>query len=342
MNRRIAFTAGAVLLLVAVLVAIRHGPVELGWATILEAVAVEVGISSPGDVSLRERVIVWHLRLPRVLTGAFVGASLALSGALLQGLFRNPMASPGILGVSSGGALGATTAIALGLGARTIWAVPLSAFAGALAAGFAVYALATERGRTPIPTLILCGLAMNAVTGALTSLVLSLSVRDFELAGQILFWLMGGLTNRTWEHVAVVAPFFALSAVGATMFPRELNLLVSGEESALALGVDTASVKRWILGISAAAAGAAVAVAGVIGFVGLIVPHMVRLVIGPDHRSLLPACAIAGALFVVSIDLLSRLLLGGEEVRLGILTSALGGPFFLLLLLRHRSRAEVL
>jgi iron complex transport system permease protein len=218
--------------------------------------------------------------------------------------------------------------------------VPLCAFGGALAAAFAVYALATRAGRTPIATVVLCGLAVNSIAGALTSLVLSLSVADWELGRQIVWWLMGSLTDRRWEHVLVVAPFVCVAAPAAALLPRELNLLMLGEESAEALGVDARRVKRLALTLAAATAGAAVAVSGIIGFVGLMVPHLVRLVVGPDHRRLLPLSLVAGALLLSSMDLLSRAWGGAGEIRLGILTSGLGGPFFLLLLLRCRRRAE--
>ncbi len=331
------------LLVVTMTLGITSGPADLSWDKVADVLLVETGLRSPeaANISQQERAIVWYIRLPRVLTGALVGAALALSGALLQGLFRNPMASPGVIGVSMGGALGATSAIALGLGALSIWAVPGMAFGAALLTAFQVYALSTHRGRTPIATLILCGLAINSIAGALTSLVLSFSVREWEIGRQILFWLMGGLTNRTWEHVFMILPFFVVCVAASLCFSRELNVMMTGEESALALGVNTAQTKRWILTVAAGAAGAAVAVAGVIGFVGLLVPHIVRLLLGPDHRRLLPASMLAGAVLLTGMDLLSRSILAGEEIRLGILTSGLGGPFFLYLVLRHRKRTEV-
>ncbi len=344
MRSRFVLVLCLLLLVATALAGIRYGVADLSYSKILDVVLVETGLR-PEDkttLSAQERAIIWHIRLPRVLTGALVGAALALSGALLQGLFRNPMASPGIIGVSTGGALGATSAVALGLSSLGLWAVPLMAFSGALLSGFLVYALATRHGRTPLATLLLCGLAMNSITAALTSLVLSFSVQEWELGRQILFWLMGDLSNRTWEHVAMIAPFLAVCAAVSAFFPRELNLMMTGEESAMSLGVDTVRIKRLLLTVAAAAAGAAVAVAGVIGFVGLLVPHIVRLLLGPDHRQLLPASLLAGAVFLMGMDVLARILLRSQEVRLGILTSGLGGPFFLYLILRYRRRAESL
>ncbi|MGH8593415.1 MAG: FecCD family ABC transporter permease [Gammaproteobacteria bacterium] len=344
MRSRFVLVVCLVLLVATALAGIRYGVADLSYSRILDVVLVETGLRPEDQTALsaQERAIIWHIRLPRVLTGALVGAALALSGALLQGLFRNPMASPGIIGVSTGGALGATSAIALGLSSLSLWAVPLMAFNGALLSGFLVYALATRHGRTPLATLLLCGLAMNSITGALTSLVLSFSVREWEIGRQVLFWLMGDLSNRTWEHVAMIAPFLAVCAAASAFFPRELNLMMTGEESAMSLGVDTVRTKRLLLTVAAAAAGAAVAVAGVIGFVGLLVPHIVRLLLGPDHRQLLPVSLLAGAVFLMGMDVLARILLRSQEIRLGILTSGLGGPFFLYLILRHRRRAELL
>ncbi|MGE4158374.1 MAG: FecCD family ABC transporter permease [Planctomycetota bacterium] len=321
---------------------LRSGPASMGWDRIAEVFLVESGLKDAAatDLTEQERVIIWHIRLPRVIVGALVGACLALSGTLLQGLFRNPMVSPSVIGVSAGGALGATAAIGLGLGAMSLWAVPLFSFLGALVSCWLVYLMASRHGRTPIATLLLCGIAVNSIAGALTSLVLSVSVKEWEVGRQILYWLMGSLSNRTWEHIEMITPFFVVSAVGAALFPRELNLLMTGEEPARSLGVDTRMTTRWIIVIAALAAGAAVAVSGVIGFVGLLVPHILRLLMGPDHRRLLPASLVAGAAFLMGMDLIARTMLGSEEVQLGILTAGLGGPFFLYLVLKHRKRAE--
>ena len=229
--KKYALVAGLIALaLLLASLSVRVGITDISSIKILDIILSELGLLTPegAGVSAHERAIIWHIRLPRTLTGAFVGASLALSGVMLQGLFRNPMASPVVIGISTGGALGATSAIALGLGAASIWAVPLSAFGGALLTVVLVSLVASHKGHTPLGALILCGMAMNSIAGALTTLVLSYSVSDFEIARQILFWLMGSLTNRTWEHVFLVAPFFAASAVAAAFFGRELNLMMSG------------------------------------------------------------------------------------------------------------------
>ncbi len=343
MSYRVFLILCFILVLVIALLGIRYGQSEIGWEKISKILLSEVGLISweGTGISEQDRVIIWHIRVPRIITASLVGASLALSGVMLQGLFQNPMASPFVIGISSGGALGATTAIALGLGAVSIWSVPFMAFGGALVAVFMVSLLATHKGRTPIATLILCGIAINSIAGALTMLVLSISVSDFEIARQILFWLMGSLANRTWEHVFLVAPFFFVCAIGAVLFTRELNMMMSGEESAMALGVNTAQTKMWILIISAAAAGASVAVSGVIGFVGLLVPHIVRILVGPDHRRLLPASILAGTIFLMGMDFLARWVSPMHEIQLGIFSAGIGGPFFLYLVMKNRFKTEI-
>lgn len=342
MKGRAAFWIGVAALAATAAAGVRLGPRDLGWTEIGRTILAETGLSKGPAPADEVRAIVWHIRIPRVLVGILAGAVLGLAGALLQGILRNPLASPDVVGVSTGGAVGATAALAAGWAAVSVWAVPLCAFAGALGTAFLVFALATRHGRTPVATVILCGLAINSIGGALVSLILSFSVEDWEVGRQIVYWLMGSLTESSWEHVLVLAPFVTACALGAAFLPRELNLVAAGEESARALGVDTVRVTRGALTLAAAGAGAAVAAAGVIGFVGLLVPHMVRLAVGPDHRRLLPASMLFGALFLSAVDLLGRTLLADTSVRLGILTSALGGPFFLILLLRHRRRAETL
>jgi iron complex transport system permease protein len=326
----------------AVFASLRIGSLEVSSSKIARVLAFQAGLltAERAGVSEEELIVIWHLRLPRLVVAAMVGASLALSGALLQGLFRNPMAGPEVTGVSSGGALGATMAIAAGLGNVSLWAVPLSAFGGAIAAAIVVYALSARRGDAPLASLVLCGLAVSSTAGALSSFVLSLSVQEWDLGRQILYWLMGGLSHRTWDHVAMLAPFLLIALAGSWRIARELDLLAAGEESAMGLGVDVLRLKRGILALAAASAGAAVAVSGIVSFVGLMVPHMARLVVGPSHRRLLPACAIGGATFLIMVDLVCRSMPKGEELRLGILTSGFGGPFFLLLVMRARRRGE--
>ncbi|HRU07636.1 MAG TPA: iron chelate uptake ABC transporter family permease subunit, partial [Candidatus Brocadiia bacterium] len=276
---------------------------------------------------------------PRVLSAALAGAALAFAGLLMQGLFRNPLASPDVLGASSGASLGAVLCIAGGWAARSIWPVPACAFLGALAVVTVVYALASSHGDTPLATLLLAGVAVSAFTGAMTSLVLSLAAsHSWEAAREIVLWTMGGLDARQWKHVLAAAPPMAVSIAAGLVFTRDLNIMLLGEEQARTLGVDTRRLKVCVLAAASLATGAAVAIGGLIAFVGLIVPHLLRLLLGPDHRRLGPACVFGGAVFLVAMDTAARTI-GPTEIRLGILTGALGAPFFLFLLASQRNKA---
>lgn len=288
------------------------------------------------DVSESTQVIVWLVRAPRVVVAACVGASLAVAGAQMQGLFRNALASPDVIGSSSGGALGAVLALSTGLATRSLFYLPIMSFVGALASLFLVYAIATRRGRTPVATLLLAGVAVNALVGAATSFLISLRWVRWEVAQEILFWLMGGLDSRTWQHVWLALPCCAVGLIIAFVYARDLDVLLLGEEAALAVGTEVEKVKRMVITGAALLTGGAVAVSGVVGFVGLIVPHVVRLIIGPKHRRLLPASALVGATFLILTDILARTLNRPEEIRLGIITAVFGAPFFLYLLLRHQ------
>src|SRR6266545_2532501 len=223
----------------------------------------------------------------------------------MQGLFQNPMASPDVIATSSGAALGAVLAIALGFAQLSLFWLPLWAFAGALVSLVLVYSLTTRGGHTPIAMLLLAGVALNALVGALIAFVVTLHGVRFEVAQEILFWVMGGLDSRLWTHVWICAPCIAVGVVVSLLFARELDLFLAGEETAASLGVDVQRVKRVVLVTAALLTGAAVAVSGVIGFVGLVVPHVVRLLVGPAHRRVIPASGLIGATFLVLTDLLA-------------------------------------
>jgi iron complex transport system permease protein len=332
------------LLSVALVAGVAIGSLPISSETVIRVVAAHVvprdwidltGIPEP------EQVIVWLVRVPRVLIAACVGASLAVAGAAMQGLFRNPLASPDVIGCSAGGALGAVLALASGLAMKSLFYLPVLSFAGSLIALFVVYGIATNRGRTPIATLLLAGVALNSLIGAATSFLISVKWVRFEIAQEILFWLMGGLDSRTWEHVWLVVPCLIVGLAITLLYSRDLDVLLLGEDAALAVGTDVESVKRTVICSAALLTGGAVAVSGVIGFVGLIVPHAVRLLIGPSHRFLLPASALTGAAFVVLADLLARTLQRPEEIRLGIITAVFGAPFFLYLLVRRQRASEI-
>lgn len=283
------------------------------------------------------RAVVIDVRLPRVLLAAVAGGGLGVAGAVMQGLFRNPMADPAVIGVSGGSALGAVAALYLVPAAASIYVVPASAFAGGLGCALVVYTLATARGRTEVLTLLLAGIAVGSIANALTSFVLSLAVADWEVGKQMLLWIMGSLEGRTWRHVAMATPLVIGGSLWLGLHTRDLNALLTGEESALSLGVDVPRLKRNLIVMASLVTAATVAVMGIVAFVGLMVPHMVRLVVGPDHRRVIPLSFLLGAVFLVGADLLTRVLPTGE-LRLGVVTALAGGPFFLYLLLRHRRR----
>ena len=325
-----------ILLFLAVIAGISCGSTNVSPATVLRVLAAKIFLLDASNLNETNLTVVWLIRTPRVLTAAFVGAGLAVAGAQMQGLFKNPLASPDILGTSAGGSFGAVLAIAFGLAARSIFYLPLFAFLGALIALFALYAIATQHGKTPVATLLLSGVALNALIGAMTSFVISANFVNYQVSQEVLFWLMGGLDNRTWTHVLIVAPCALTGIAVALFYLRELDILLLGEETATSLGVEIEQTKLIILTNTALLTGAAVAVSGVLGFVGLIIPHVVRLVLGSTHRRLIPASALLGASFLISADLLARTILRPEEMRLGIITAFCGAPFFLYLLLRHR------
>jgi iron complex transport system permease protein len=332
--------SAAVLLLAAATAAVLVGPAAIGAGDVLSmlARALERLLGRTAEGLTWQETVLWQVRLPRVLTGAAVGAALAVSGAVLQGLLRNPLASPSVLGVSSGASLGAVLAIYFGFTARVVWALPLFAFAGAVSTLFLVYSIATHRGRTPVATLLLAGIAVGAFNVAMSSFVLALALESWEAGRTIVFWTMGGLDGRTWDHVMLILPVLLAGLALVLAYSRELDALLVGEISAAAVGVDVARTRLVLLLATSVLTGAAVAVAGGIGFVGLVVPHIVRLLVGPHHRALLPLSALTGALVLVAADLLLRGFFAEHNVPLGVVTAAMGAPFFLFLLVRQQGR----
>ncbi len=337
---RFIFAVLAVLVCVAIVAGVATGSSSIPPGTVIRILAGQVLPENCADltgVSEAEQVIVWLARMPRVLVAACVGASLAVAGVQLQGLFRNPLASPDIIGASSGASFGAVLALASGLAMRSVFYLPIMSFVGALLVLLLVYAIAARRGRTPIATLLLAGVAVNSMLGAATSFLITAKWVRYEVSQEILFWLMGGLDSRTWEHVWLLLPSLAVGICLALLHARDLDALLLGEESALAIGIEVERLKRIIITSAALLAGGAVAVSGLIGFVGLIVPHMVRLVMGPRHRPLLLGSALAGAAFLIIADLLARTIMPPTEIRLGIITALAGSPFFLYLICRQQA-----
>ncbi len=336
------FPLAFLLLLATALASISIGSASIELETVIRVLAGRIlpeGWLSLSGITQQDDIIVSQIRTPRAAVAALAGAALAVAGAQLQGLFRNPLAEPNVIGVSAGAALGAVIAFATNLTAHSSFWIPLLSFAGALVALFTVYSIATRGGRTPIATLLLAGIALGALLSALSSLVISLSFVNFQVATEILFWMMGGLDSRRWLHVWICLPFVAVGLMVALWFTRDLDLLLLGEETSASLGVEVETVKRVILVTAALLTGAAVAVSGMVAFVGLVVPHFVRLILGPSHRILIPASALAGAVFLIACDILARTLHPPLEIRLGVITAAFGAPFFLYLLRSRRKEA---
>jgi len=349
------WSAGLTAALVAVVVvSAAVGPVSLDYVVVgkvlLNALAVPAGVGL-GEHTLRlaggvlsvpvpavefrpafgfavpetARTIVVTLRLPRIALGAVVGFALATAGVVMQGFFRNPMADPSIIGVSSGAAVGAVATIAVPFAVP--FGLPTAAFLGAVVAAFGVYLLGTEDGRTPVATLLLAGVAVQTFLGAVVSFLLLYTGESLERA---VYWLMGHLHLASWGDVALTLPVALAGFAVLFAYARDLNVLLLGEEDAHALGVEVERTKRLLLAVASVVTGAAVAVSGVIGFVGLVVPHVMRLLVGPDHRVLLPTSALAGATFLVATDTVARS--GAAEIPVGIVTAFLGAPFFIYLL----------
>lgn len=284
--------------------------------------------------------IFWDVRIPRVLLAALVGAALACSGTAMQAVFRNPLADPYIIGVSSGAALGAASAGLIGLTAAVATFLPPAfAFGTALATVFVVYALGTVRGRVYVDSLLLSGVAVAAFLGAVVSFLIYFAKEQFH---QLIFWLLGSLSLASWDVVLVVFVAVAGGAFVIFLHGRDLNVLLLGEETAHNLGINPERLKKLMLGVAALVTAAAVAFTGIIGFVGLIVPHMMRLVFGADHRLLVPASTLFGAAFLIWSDALARTIVAPTELPVGIITAMCGGPFFIYLLRRSRSGGETL
>ena len=321
----------------AIVAGVALGPVRIAPANSVGVILDLAGLPGGPAYAPVERRIIANLRLPRVLVAGLVGAGLAAVGATLQGLFRNPLADPGVTGVSAAGSFGAVLAIATGLQGRRPWSLPTLAFLFAAGAAFLVYALATSRGRVDLSDLLLAGIAIGALGAAGISATLTFT-RDTERLREILFWLLGGFVNRGWGHVRLAAPPIALGLAAACCFRRDLNLLLAGEDEASSLGVAVPRLRVVLLVIASAVTAACVAVSGSIGFVGLVVPHAIRAFTGPDHRTLLPLSALAGAALLIATDTLARLILQPQELPVGVITAFLGAPFFLGLLVARRHR----
>ena len=325
----------ALALLLVVLASAVLGQAQIPPSEVIGSLLRSVGIPNgwAPDDRLTEATL-WVVRFPRILMGIGVGAALAVAGAVMQAIFGNPLAEPGIVGVSSGAALGAALAIALGVAAIGGWVVAALAFAGGLGATLLVYLISRSNGRAEVVTLILTGIAINAAAGA--GIAFALFATDSASREQIVFWQLGSLNGTLWPNALLVAGVAVAGTVVARTQARRYDLLALGERNARHLGVHVDALRLGSILLVALVTGAAVAFCGIISFVGLVVPHLIRLIAGPGHRTLITASAVGGALLVVGADLIARTAIAGADLPIGVLTSLLGAPVFLGLLARQR------
>ena len=342
---RPAVGALALLLAACTIFSIGHGAFRIAPLDVLRILAGAVSIDV-GTVDPREAAVLNAIRLPRVVLALVTGAGLAVAGALMQGLFRNPLADPTLIGVSSGGALAAAFVIVLGAtwlpGASSVlgtWTLPIAAFLGSLVVTTIVYRIGAAGGLLSLSSMLLAGIALNALAMAGVGF-LSCLATDEQLRN-LTFWNFGSLAGATWRVLAVVAPLALGATIAGLLLARPLNALALGEIQAGHLGVNVARAKHAAIVLTALAVGSLVAATGVIGFIGLVAPHAVRLACGPDHRVVLPGAALLGALLVVLADALTRTIVAPAELPIGILTACLGAPFFLALLLCRRGQSAL-
>jgi iron complex transport system permease protein len=326
------------------------GAVGIAPSQVISILAKQINLPLPialvAPFEPQQESVLTAIRIPRVLMGMLIGAGLAVSGAAMQGLFRNPLADPSLIGISSGAAIAAVTMIVLGATFANelykqlgTFALPLVAFLGAVGATLIVYRLSVVNGRTVVATMLLAGIAVNALLGAGTGF-LTFIATDTQLRN-ITFWSLGSIGGATWRSVSAIAPFVVIAIGLLPRLARVLNAMALGEAEAGHLGFDVERAKTVIVLLVALAVGASVALAGIIGFVGLIVPHLVRLLLGPDHRGVLPGAALLGAALLLAADLVARTVVAPAELPIGIVTAMLGAPFFLWLLLRDRRRSTL-
>lgn len=337
--RRAHYWLGAFLLIVCIL------SLMVGASTVSLSQVVGKLVSGE-ELSRMERVVLFDIRLPRLLTGIAVGAALAVSGAVMQGLFRNPLADPGIVGVGAGASLGAITAIVLGaylpaflLTTVGDFLVPIAAFIGAWGTVIVLYRVSTRNGQTSVATMLLAGIAIAALASAVSGVFIYMA--DDRQLRDLTFWGLGSLSGASWTKVLTAGPLILASILGATLLGRGLNGLALGEATAAHIGFDVQRLKNMAVLAVAGATGAAVAVSGGIGFVGIVVPHLLRLATGPDHRMLLLNSALLGAALLILADVIARVIIAPAELPIGIVTAILGAPVFLWILLRRRGVVDM-
>jgi len=348
LKRSVWILAGTGLALIGMIfLAIGIGAVFISPGQVFAILFDPLNISLPWSFGPQEKAILLNIRLPRVCLTVLVGAALSISGATMQGLFRNPLADPGLIGISSGAAIMVALVILIGGTLPFIsqtwlqyFLLPAAAFAGGMLATFIVYHLSSSRGRTNVATMLLAGIAINALCGAGIGYIIFMA-NDDQLR-DITFWTLGSLSGSTWQTVFTSAPFMLLAIFLLPRIAPGLNALLMGEAEAQHLGISVEFLKKYIIILSALAVGSAVSVSGIIGFVGLVVPHLLRLLMGPDHRFLLPGSALLGAVLLLAADLVARTIVAPAELPIGIVTSTIGAPFFLWLLLKNKNLTHYL
>lgn len=337
---RKVFGAGVILLILAIVVVVNLGvakvSLEQSLMIILNKLSVLNDLIPVKNIDPASRIIILNLRLPRILLAALVGAGLAVTGAAFQGIFKNPLAEPYVLGISSGAALGA--ALTMAFGAENIMfgfgVVTVNAFIGAIGTGLLVYNIARIGHKISSLTLLLTGTAVNVLLTALISLIMTFKREQIE---RIVMWTMGSVATADWNEVLTLLPI-ALGAMVIYSFAKDLNMMLLGDESAKSLGVEVEKVKKYLLITSALIVALVVSVSGVIGFVGLIVPHIIRLLFGPDHRVVIPFSALGGAILLIVCDTIARTIAPPNEIPVGVITSICGVPFFLALIYQNKKK----
>ncbi|MFC4222793.1 FecCD family ABC transporter permease [Lysinibacter cavernae] len=338
MRRTILFAGLGIALVIMALVSAGTGQLYVSpsevFGSIMHAIGLDIG---PMPSHANGNNALWNIRFPRVAMAIVIGAALATAGMLMQAIFGNPLAEPGVVGVSSGAALGASATIVFGWSFFGEWTIAVTAFLAGLVATMLVYLMSRAGGKTEIVTLVLTGIAINAFTGA--GLAFLTFLGDQAAREQIVFWQLGSLNGSRWQQFGIIFPLIAFGIIASFFVARRLDLLSLGEKSARHLGVNVELLRIVVIVITALLVGAAVAFAGIIAFVGLVIPHLMRMVIGPAHLPLLIASVLGGSLLLLSADLVARTAVPMADLPIGMLTSLVGGPFFFWLLRRARKRA---
>lgn len=336
---RIGLLGGlTIALLVSLVYAAGHGQLDVPPSEVLGSLMHRIGLDiGPMPHHPQGENTLWQVRFPRVVMAALAGACLATAGALMQGVFGNPLAEPGVVGVSAGAAVAAATAIVFELTFAGTWTVAICAFVGGLVTTTLVYVMSRDGGRTEVVTLVLTGIAINAMTSA--GLAFLMFLGDTQAREEIVFWTLGSLNGSRWEYVGVVLPMAVVGIAAAMFLAPKLDLLSLGDRAARHVGVDVERLRMSTIVVVAVLTAAAVAFCGIISFIGLIVPHLIRMVAGPGHRLLVPASALGGAVLLVLADLWARTLVAYADLPIGMLTALVGGPFFFWLIRRARRTA---